>query len=1055
MNEVKRKISKILCLLIVLALLTPLGTSGMTVDMQDVMQSASLSEDYTDIASENLIKEQHLFLDDETVEFVWRNEQYLFSDEQHLFMDSETFEFIWENEQYLLSDEQHLFMDSETFEFVWKNEQYLLSDVEGISTTEIMPRHDEEAIILVPELAEPMSIILTINPTTNWTNIAAAGGAQRTVTVTTNVPSVGVTGPGWLTAQSVVGGIRFTALQNPIAAPRSGTVTCTAGAVSRSFTVSQLAAATTLAISPTTNWTGISAAGGAQRTVTVTSNAASVGITGPGWLTAQSVVGGIRLTALQNPIAAPRSGIVTFTAGTISRSFTVSQLAAATTLTISPATNWTNIPAAGGAQRTVTITSNAALIDITGPGWLTAQSVAGGIRLTAQQNPIAAPRSGTVTFTANNVTRSFTVSQLAGATTLTINPATNWTNIPAAGGAQRIVTVTSNAPSVNVTAPGWLTMQSVAGGVRFTALQSNASTTRSGTVTFTANNVSRSFSVSQLGNSLSFSAFLIGYGTHCPASLVNRRLSNLNFTNNGTFNNHTGNFASASTIRSLGRESDVVFIAGHGANAAAMLVQNVDANSAGRPGVNQIELLSAVSGLTNPNWFQPVFHPVINNQTTIGANFFTGSTTRTNSYWSDRTRWAIFYSCSQLNFGPHEGNGNYWYGRNSAQIWARTMLGYPNRMHGILGFFNMSPSSTNPDTGYAMLQDFLSLSAAPSGRNCIFTDLTIIHAWIDAHNGDSAGRGRANWAAIFHFDNYYDRFYDFIPRTSNTEEPRISILSRGTLGQRNISLGSSEINGLPTESTFSASELAQYMATDFSFNASEFIPSISLDFSNNVLSDVQQDTITRLLMADGYHGLRFDNDGSIAFRNADIDFRQPNIGMQMTHDQAVEVARGFLRDLDLLPTDSNYRTIVSEIHRSHMNVLTGDYTNPETVEFTVQFVRQINGIDLFSYRGDGILISFNNNGITGLHHNWRDMDITQTQSHVANDHLSAEQAAGVFLEMNREHFAHHGLPASLNMSKAYVLQDGIVTRAWVFSEEHDLLNMVMIDAVTSERIYAR
>ena len=116
MNQVKRKINKILCLLIVLALLAPLGASGMTMNMQNVMQSASLSEDYTDVAFKNLI-----------------NEQYLFSDEQHLSVDSETFEIVWENEQYLRSDEQHLSMDNKIFEIVWENEQYLLADEQYLS----------------------------------------------------------------------------------------------------------------------------------------------------------------------------------------------------------------------------------------------------------------------------------------------------------------------------------------------------------------------------------------------------------------------------------------------------------------------------------------------------------------------------------------------------------------------------------------------------------------------------------------------------------------------------------------------------------------------------------------------------------------------------------------------------------------------------------------------------------------------------------------------------------------------------------------------------------
>jgi len=185
---------------------------------------------------------------------------------------------------------------------------------------------------------------------------------------------------------------------------------------------------------------------------------------------------------------------------------------------------------------------------------------------------------------------------------------------------------------------------------------------------------------SEPDESPSFSAFLIGYGYHCPATLVHNRLTNIGYIDKGTFNNATGSFASASTVVERSRVSDVVFIAGHGAHAASILVQDSDENA--------VELISAASGLTNEYWFQYQFRPAMDSQVVIGADFLSGSTTRTNSVWNDRTRWAILYTCSQLNF-RNEGRGAYWNGLNNAQIWARTMLGYPNRMHGILGFYGV------------------------------------------------------------------------------------------------------------------------------------------------------------------------------------------------------------------------------------------------------------------------------------------------------------------------------------------------------------------------------
>lgn len=152
-----------------------------------------------------------------------------------------------------------------------------------------------------------------------------------------------------------------------------------------------------------------------------------------------------------------------------------------TTLTISPATNWTNIAAAGG-QRTVSVSTNAPTYTLFRPTWMTHQFITGGFILTATVNTTASTRTGTVTVTAGNQSRSFTVSQLAG-------------------GAQRTVSVSTNAPTYTLSRPTWITHQFVTGGFILTATQ-NTGSARTGTVSVTAGNLTRSFTVSQLGNTI-------------------------------------------------------------------------------------------------------------------------------------------------------------------------------------------------------------------------------------------------------------------------------------------------------------------------------------------------------------------------------------------------------------------------------------------------------------------------------------------------------------------------------------------------------------------------
>jgi len=51
-----------------------------------------------------------------------------------------------------------------------------------------------------------------------------------------------------------------------------------------------------------------------------------------------------------------------------------------------------------------------------------------------------------------------------------------------------------------------------------------------------------------------------------------------------------------------------------------------------------------------------------------------------------------------------------------------------------------------------------------------------------------------------------------------------------------------------------------------------------------------------------------------------------------------------------------------------------------------------------------------------------------------------------------ENFTADHLPDMVNISNAYVIQDGVVSAVWAFSEGYDLLNMVMIDVATGERV---
>jgi len=253
------------------------------------------------------------------------------------------------------------------------------------------------------------SATLSISPGTNWTNIGAGGGAQRTIAVTTNAPDFDVNRLEWLTSSRTVDSFTLTAMPNLTPVQRTETVTVTAGGLQRSFTVTQLPGSASISINPATNWIGVGAGGGEQRTVIVTTNTPGFRVALPSWLTYTDSSDRFTLTALQNPTASTRNGRVTVSSGGASTSFEVTQLAGAATLTISPNTDWVDILAQGG-TRAVTVTTNALPITASTPNWISYIVMGNTVVFTAQPNHFAA-RDGTITIRAGGRHVSFTARQ--------------------------------------------------------------------------------------------------------------------------------------------------------------------------------------------------------------------------------------------------------------------------------------------------------------------------------------------------------------------------------------------------------------------------------------------------------------------------------------------------------------------------------------------------------------------------------------------------------------------------------------------------------------------
>jgi hypothetical protein len=254
-----------------------------------------------------------------------------------------------------------------------------------------------------------------------------------------------------------------------------------------------------ITLSPSTDWLNLHSGGGSIRDVIITSNVPLLSVSSPAWINLEFISGGFRLITQHNPVAAVRTGIVSVTGGGITQSFTVSQLGATPFLTITPASNWSNIPALGGVFRDVFISTNIPSVSVSHPSWMSITNINGVVRLTSQTNQIAELRTGTVSVFGSGIVQSFTISQLGATPFLMISPSDDWLGIPALGGFPRNIAITSNIPSLNISCSSWISCYFAPNGVTLVSQSNNIAMVRTGAFIISGAGVIRGFNVVQQG----------------------------------------------------------------------------------------------------------------------------------------------------------------------------------------------------------------------------------------------------------------------------------------------------------------------------------------------------------------------------------------------------------------------------------------------------------------------------------------------------------------------------------------------------------------------------
>lgn len=507
-------------------------------------------------------------------------------------------------------------------------------------------------------------------------------------------------------------------------------------------------------------------------------------------------------------------------------------------------------------------------------------------------------------------------------------------------------------------------------------------------------------------NNKTFVAFDVGDSSADEVALVAEHMRDMGYTAIGLYDNADGN-VSASTIRSMARNANIVYINSHGGQYANIYIYDSRGNRTS-------SCLCADESVSVGGNFTTVG---------VGAQWKNGSTTKTTSYWNNGTEWVILAPCSQLDYSG-SGIGVHWNGLTSAEVWARTMLGDGERIHGYLGYFDSAPGTaahmTKLDNFYYYCKDY---------------NYTIVDAWIEAND---TVIGTANWAAIYHSANANDRFQSMSSSTANGAAYEIYYISEHVRTEEEMDLESRNVS-----------------VTQNTFEDNQIIPQFTNTTASEFSADAMYATLSKKLDISESTILNVEDNGRITYSVGRRDWGKSNLKYEITDSEAILIAKQELDKLGLLP-QNEYRAVVSRIDRTKMDLSGKQRNEPETVEYSVRFFRTYNGVDVISEQDDGIMVKFNKDGLTGLKYYWRELDLSTSNRETSKAKISMREAqeaykaaidSGKYISTIK---SADDEMASAIATIAYMQIGDQVKPVWVFSTNSCYANSIFVDMYTGQ-----
>jgi hypothetical protein len=334
---------------------------------------------------------------------------------------------------------------------------------------------------------------------------AGQAGGEYTFSIAGNLPWTIRSDQDWCTVQPASGTgdgeIAVSIKANATANSRTATLTVSGGSFSKEVTVQQANASPFIELSSSMIEAGVS--GGTYK-FNITGNQAWSITSSQTWCTVDAKSGSgnkeITVTVAANATQESRTGILTITAGSLTRQLTIQQKETASALDLSIPSIEAQV---GGGTYTFNISSNQSWTIASNQTWCAVQPASGSgnkeISVAIPANTAATSRSAVLTVTAGSVSKQITVQQ-KGAASADLEVSVSLIEAEAAAGTYKF-TAYSNQSWTIASSQTWCSVQPSSGSgnkeVSVSLGANSTSATRTAVLTLTAGDVSRQVIVQQ------------------------------------------------------------------------------------------------------------------------------------------------------------------------------------------------------------------------------------------------------------------------------------------------------------------------------------------------------------------------------------------------------------------------------------------------------------------------------------------------------------------------------------------------------------------------------